>query len=59
MQVGRLAVRLLPSGHWELGLMTADGLVMANLPRNHNRIPTPVQTGTWWSTDFIKWYDAP
>ena len=59
MPVGRLAVRLLPSGHWELGLMTADGLVMANLPRNHNRVPTPAQTGTWWSTDFIKWYDAP
>ena len=61
MQVGRIAVRLLPSGHWELALATpsGDGLVMANLPRNHNRIPTPVQTGTWWSTDFIKWYDAP
>ena len=61
MEVGRIAVRLLPSGHWELALATptGDGLVMANLPRNHNRIPTPVQTGTWWSTDFIKWYDAP
>ena len=61
MQVGRLAVRLLPSGHWELALATpsGDGLVMANLPRNHNRVPTPAQTGTWWSTDFIKWYDAP
>ena len=61
MQVGRLAVRLLPSGHWELALATptGDDLVMANLPDNHNRVPTPAQTGTWWSTDWIKWYDAP
>lgn len=61
MQVGRLAVRLLPSGHWELALATptGDDLVMANLPRNHNRVPTPAQTDTWWSTDWIKWYDAP
>ena len=59
MPVGRIAVRLLPTGHWELGLMTPDGLVMANVPRNHNRVPTPAEPGKWWSTDFIKWYDAP
>ena len=61
MPVGRLAVRLLPTGHWELALATptGDGLVSASLPRNHNRVPTPAQTGTWWQTDWIKWYDAP
>ena len=60
MPVGRLAVRLLPTGHWELALATASsGDVMAKLPRNHNRVPTPAQTGTWWQTDWIKWYDAP
>ena len=60
MPVGRLAVRLLPTGHWELALATASGDdVRASLPRNHNRVPTPAQTGTWWQTDWIKWYDAP
>ena len=58
MPVGRIAVRLLPTGHWELALMTADGAVMANVPRNHNRVPTPAEPSKWWSTDWIKWYDA-
>ena len=61
MPVGRLAVRLLPTGHWELALATASGtdLRPAILPDNHNRVPTPAETGKWWTTDWIKWYDAP
>ncbi len=59
MMIGRIAVRLLRSGHMQLALMTRDGQVMANVPPNHDRIPTPAEPGKWWSTDFIKWYDAP
>ena len=59
MMVGRIAVRLLPSGHMQLALMTPNGRVMANVPPNHDRIPTPAEPGKWWTTDFIKWYDAP
>ena len=59
MMIGRIAVRLLTSGHMQLALMTPDGQVMANVPANHDRIPTPAEPGKWWSTDFIKWYDAP
>ena len=59
MMVGRIAVRLLKSGHMQLALMTPDGRVLANVPANHDRIPTPAETGKWWATDFIKWYDAP
>ena len=59
MMIGRIAVRLLKSGHMQLALMTPDGQVMANVPTNHDRIPTPAATGKWWATDFIKWYDAP
>ena len=59
MMVGRIAVRLLRSGHMQLALMTTDGRIMVNVPANHDRIPTPAETGKWWATDFIKWYDAP
>lgn len=59
MMIGRIAVRLLKSGHMQLALMTPDGRVMANVPANHSRIPTPAELDKWWATDFIKWYDAP
>lgn len=59
MMIGRIAVRLLKSGHMQLALMTPDGQVMANVPANHDRIPTPAELDKWWATDFIKWYDAP
>ena len=58
MVVGRIAARLLPSGHMQLALMTLDGQVMANVPANHDRMPTPAETGKWWATDYVKWYDA-
>ena len=57
--IGRIAVRLLESGRMQLALMTEDGRVMANVPSDHDQIPNPAETGKWWSTDFIKWYDAP
>ena len=57
--VGRIAVRLLESGRMQLALMTADGRVMANVPADHDQIPVPAETGRWWRTAFIKWYDAP
>ena len=57
--IGRIAVRLLESGRMQLALMTPDGRVMANVPSDHDQIPNPAETGKWWSTDFIKWYDAP
>ena len=54
--VGRIAVRLLSTGHMELALMTTDGMIMANIPANHNRIPNPSETGNrWWRTDRIGW----
>ena len=59
MNVGRIAVRLLESGRMQLALMTEDGRVMANVPSDHDQIPNPAETDKWWSTDFIKWYDAP
>lgn len=59
MTIGRIAVRLLTSGHMQLALMTPNGQVMANVPANHDRIPTPAEAGAWWATDFIKWWDAP
>ncbi|MXX81506.1 MAG: hypothetical protein F4Y69_10845 [Chloroflexi bacterium] len=53
--VGRIAVRLLKSGHMELALMTTNGLVQANIPANHNRIPNPTELNKWWRTDRIEW----
>ncbi len=58
VDVGRIAVRLLKSGHMELALMTTDGMVTANIPANHNRIPNPAELGKWWRTDRIVWNRA-
>ena len=53
--VGRIAVRLLKSGHMELALMTTDGMVSANIPANHSRMPNPAELDKWWRTDRIVW----
>ena len=58
MPVGRIAVRLLPSGHMEIGLMTPDGMVRPNVPLDHNRVPTPHQPNKWWSSGRIQWHHA-
>ena len=57
LSVGRIAVRLLPTGHMELGILTADGGV-ALVPGDHNRITTPARPGEWWGSGFVQWRDA-
>ena len=51
--VGRIAIRLLPTGHIELALMQDDGELHI-IPGNHNRLPTPAEIGVWWRTDQIR-----
>ena len=47
----RVDVRLLPTGHLDLMLRTAQGDVA--VPQNHNRIPNPAEPGKWWITDRV------
>ena len=51
VDVGRVGVRLLPTGHLDLMLRTAAGDVA--VPQNHNRIPNPAEPGKWWITDRV------
>lgn len=51
VDVGRVGVRLLATGHLDLILRTADGDIA--VPQNHNRIPNPAEPGKWWITDRV------
>lgn len=51
VDVGRVGVRLLATGHLELMLRTTQGDVV--VPQNHNRIPNPAEPGKWWITDRV------